>query len=117
MRASSHYPQSQHFIDACIGMRYTSFDFDDNEPEGQYKSAGNDKTPNISSNMDFIDATGADDTWKNTTWYAQADYNYRQRYYAQLTLAMESSSRIGREAKGLKLAGVKWGFFPSVQAG
>ncbi len=107
----------QHFIDACIGMRYTSFDFDDNEPEGQYKSAGNDKTPNISSNMDFIDATGADDTWKNTTWYAQADYNYRQRYYAQLTLAMESSSRIGREAKGLKLAGVKWGFFPSVQAG
>ena len=108
---------SRHYVDAMLGMRFTSFDFDDNEPEGQYKSAGNDKTPNISSNMDFIDANGADDTWKNTTWYAQADYNYRQRYYAQLTLAMESSSRIGSEAKGMKLAGVRWGFFPSVQAG
>ena len=30
---------------------------------------------------------------------------------------MESSSRFGKEAKeGIKLAGVKWGIFPSIQA-
>ena len=107
----------EHFLDVYAGMRYTSFAFDDNEPQGQYSSAGNDKTPNISTDMDFIDATGADDAWRSMTWYANADYNYRNRYFAQLSLAMETSSRFGSEADGLKIGGVRWGFFPSVQLG
>ncbi|MCR4601917.1 MAG: SusC/RagA family TonB-linked outer membrane protein [Prevotella sp.] len=107
----------EHSIDVYAGMRYTSFAFDDNEPEGSYSSAGNDKTPNISTNMDFIDATGADDSWRSMTWYANADYNYRNRYYAQLSLAMETSSRFGKEANGLKIGGVCWGLFPSLQLG
>ena len=51
----------EHFLDAYGGVRFLSFAFDDNQPEGQYSSAGNDKTPNISTNMDFVDATGTDD--------------------------------------------------------
>ena len=107
----------EHFLDVYAGMRYTSFAFDDNEPEGQYSSAGNDKTPNISTNMDFVDATGSDDAWRSMTWYANADYNYRNRYFAQLSLAMETSSRFGKESDGLKIGGVRWGIFPSVQLG
>ena len=106
-----------HHLDAFAGVRYASFAFDDNEPQGQYASAGNDKTPNISASMDYVEATGADDEWRNLTWYANADYNYRNRYFAQLTLAMEGSSRFGKEADGLKLGGVAWGIFPSVQLG
>ena len=107
----------QHFFDVYAGMRYTSFAFDNNQPEGQYASAGNDKTPNISTNMDFIDATGINDAWRSITWYANADYSYGNRYYAQLSFAMESSSRFGKEANGLKIAGVRWGLFPSLQLG
>lgn len=107
----------KHSLDVYAGMRYTSFAFDDNEPQGKYSSAGNDKTPNISVNMDFIDATGADDSWRSMTWYANADYNYRNRYFAQLSMAMETSSRFGKEADGLKLGGVCWGLFPSIQLG
>ena len=108
----------EHFVDAFAGFRYNSFAFDDNEPEGQYASAGNDKTPNISTNMDFIDATGTDDSWRSMTWYANVDYNYRNRYFAQVTMALEGSSRFGSEADGgVKLAGVSWGFFPGVQLG
>ena len=107
----------EHFLDVYGGVRYTSFAFDDNEPEGQYSSAGNDKTPNISTNMDFVDATGSDDAWRSMTWYANADYNYRNRYFAQLTLAMETSSRFGKESDGLKIGGVRWGIFPSLQLG
>ena len=100
------------------GMRFTSFAYDDNEPQGQYSTAANDKTPNISANMDFIEATGADDSWRSMAWYANADYNYRNRYFLQASLAMETSSRFGKEAKGgMKLAGVQWGLFPSVQVG
>ena len=107
----------EHFLSVYGGVRYASFAFDDNEPQGQYASAGNDKTPNISTNMDFVDATGTDDAWRSLTWYANADYNYRNRYFAQLTLSMESCSRFGKEADGLKIGGVSWGLFPSVQLG
>ena len=100
------------------GMRFTSFAYDDNEPQGQYATAANDKTPNISANMDFIEATGADDSWRSMAWYANADYNYRNRYFLQASLALETSSRFGKEAKGgMKIAGVQWGLFPSVQVG
>ena len=108
----------EHFVNAFAGFRFSSFAFDDNEPEGQYSSAGNDKTPNISKDMDFIDATGTDDSWRSMTWYGNVDYNFRNRYFAQLTLAVESCSRFGREADGgLKIGGVKWGIFPSLQLG
>ena len=108
----------QHFVDVAAGLRFTSFAFDDNAPEGQYASAGNDKTPNISTNMDFVDATGTDDAWRSLAWYANVDYNYRSRYYAQLSLAFESSSRFGKEAEGsIKMCGVSWGLFPSLQLG
>ncbi len=107
----------EHYLSVYAGLRYTSFAFDDNEPQGQYASAGNDKTPNISTSMDFVDATGIDDAWRSLTWYANADYNYRNRYFAQLTLAMESCSRFGSEADGLRLGGVTWGLFPSLQLG
>ena len=107
----------EHFVDVYGGLRFTSFAFDDNEPQGQYASAGNDKTPNISTNMDFVDATGADDAWRSLTWYANVDYNYRNRYFAQLSFAFESSSRFGKESDGVKLGGVRWGLFPSLQLG
>jgi len=106
-----------HFVSAYGGFRFNSFSYDDNEPQGQYSTAGNDKTPNISASMDFIEATGANDQWRSMTWYANADYNFRNRYFAQVTLAMEASSRFGKQSRGLKIGGVKWGFFPSIQAG
>ena len=108
----------EHFIDAYGGVRFLSFAFDDNQPEGQYSSAGNDKTPNISTNMDFIDATGTDDAWRTMSWYANVDYNYRNRYFAQLSFAVEGCSRFGEDADGgFKLGGVTWGVFPSLQLG
>ncbi len=108
----------EHFLDAYGGVRFLSFAFDDNQPEGQYSSAGNDKTPNISTNMDFVDATGTDDAWRSLAWYANVDYNYRNRYFAQLSFAVEGCSRFGEDADGgFKLGGVTWGVFPSLQLG
>ena len=106
-----------HNLNAFVGFRFNSFAYDDNQPEGQYSSAGNDKTPGVSTNMDFPYATGANDEWRNVNMYANVDYNYRNRYYVQATLSMEANSRIGKEAEGLKMLGVKWGVFPSVQVG
>lgn len=106
-----------HYLDVFGGFRFTSFSFDQNDIEGQYRTGANDKMPNVSASMDFRTATGVDDTWKSITWYANADYNYRNRYFLEASLAMESSSRFGEKSSGLSLGGVKWGIFPSIQAG
>lgn len=106
-----------HFLDIYGGFRFTSFAYDTSNPTGQYTTGGNDKQPNISANMTYTEATGVDDTWKSATWYANVDYNYRNRYFLNATLAAETSSRFGENSEGLGLFGVKWGIFPSIQLG
>lgn len=106
-----------HFLDVYGGLRYTSFAFDNSQPKGQYASAANDKTPNISKSMEFKESYGVDDSWKNMSWYANIDYNYRNLYFAQVAMSLESSSRFGENADGLSLGGVKWAYYPSVQLG
>ena len=51
------------------------------------------------------------------SWYANIDYNYRNLYFAQVAMSLESSSRFGENADGLSLGGVKWAYYPSVQLG
>lgn len=107
----------KHFLNAFGGFRYVTYSFDNSQIKGQYQSAGNDKTPNPSNDMDYKQPYGNDDQWRNMTWYGNADYNYMNKYFIQATLAAESSSRFGSECDGIKLAGVRWGIFPSLQAG
>lgn len=106
-----------HKLDLFGGVRFSSFSFEENAPEGQYESGGNDKNPNISTGMTYQEATGSNDNWRDLTWYANANYNYRNLYFAQVTLAAESNSRFGSESGDVKLAGVPWGIFPGIQAG
>lgn len=107
----------KHYLNAFGGFRYVTYSFDNSQIKGQYQSAGNDKTPNPSNDMDYKQPYGNDDQWRNMTWYGNADYNYLNKYFIQATLAAESSSRFGSECDGIKLAGVRWGIFPSLQAG
>ena len=56
-------------------------------------NTGNDKTPFISSSLLNVRTDGANDNWTSIAWYAQAEYNYLQRYYLQANLTAEASSR------------------------
>ncbi len=104
-----------HSINAMLGMRYTNFRFDSNYLS--CANSGNDKAINISANYDYVTDEGDDNTWTNIAWFANVDYSYKTRYFLQATATMETSSRFGRNADGgLKLGGVKWAIFPSVQA-
>jgi hypothetical protein len=104
-----------HNVSAFGGFRYTSFNFDSN-----YLSApntGNDNNFNMNGVKEPIN-DGDKNVWKNMAWYLSADYSYRTKYFLQLAASLETSSRFGLNAEGaLKMCGVSWGFFPSVQAG
>ena len=103
-----------HDIDVFGGFRYTSFDFDSNSIGGA--NTGNDNSYSVRGDLDALTTSGVDDTWTNMSWYMSADYSYKTRYFLQAAASLETSSRFGKEATdGIKMCGVSWGFFPSIQ--
>lgn len=104
-----------HQIDLLGGFRFMNEGYSLTQQTGY--NTGNDKTPLISSTKQKqID--GSRENWATLTWYAQAKYNWANRYYLQGDLSIDTNSQFGRDAKGgLKLGGVVWGVFPSIQAG
>ena len=105
-----------HRWDVTGGFRYTSDSYTSSRQEGH--NTGNDKTPDLAASLSYKDVGGTDDSWRSAALYAQADYNWRYTWYAAGTLTMETSSHFGRDAReGVRLGGVKWGVFPSLQGG
>jgi TonB-linked SusC/RagA family outer membrane protein len=104
-----------HSINVFGGFRMTSFTYTDNYANGY--NLGSDKMPNMSYSAQYKSWGGDDESWMNIGYFANADYNYAERYYVQATATMESSSRFGKDgSQGIGLCGVRWGLFPSLQA-
>ena len=104
-----------HDIAVFGGVRYTSNTFSDSYMSGY--NAGNDKMPDMKNSLDFRSIEGNQDKWRNLAYYANAKWGIKNTYFIEGTFSAETSSRFGREtADGLKLFGVKWGLFPSLQA-
>ena len=103
-----------HKIDVFGGLRYQSNNYKLTAQRGF--DTGNDKYPSTGNARNYRSTWGADDKARDLTWYAQADYNWGEKYYLQAGFSAETSSRFGDDADGLKLGGVVWGLFPSVNA-
>jgi TonB-linked SusC/RagA family outer membrane protein len=109
-----------HSIAAMGGFRYTYFSYDNSDLTTQYSTKGDDdKNPKLGTGNDVYDkVNGADDVWKNMQWYVSADYNYMNKYFVTASMLAEANSRFGSNANGgMKMFGVKWALFPSVQLG
>lgn len=106
----------QHDISAFGGFRFTSNSFTDSYMTGY--NGGNDKMPDNKTSDKFRSVQGTNDSWRNLSYYAQANYSFRNTYFVQGSISADASSRFGKETSGgLKMFGVKWGLFPSLQAG
>lgn len=106
-------PLGAHRVDVLGGIRFLSDSF--NSSYLIADNTGNDKTPNTAN--DTKKKMGSDINWKSLSYYANVDYNYMEKYYVTGQLTMETSSRFGKGVDaGLKMFGVAWGFFPSIQA-
>jgi len=79
-------------------------------------NTGNDKTPFMKSELTNSNDYGTNDKWNSLAWYAQAEYNYKGRYFLQANLTVEGSSRFGRDGGDIRLFDAAWGIFPGVQA-
>ncbi len=105
-----------HDISVFGGWRYNNYNYSYSFIRGYNNE--NDKLPNISKNMAYVNYGGTKDNWIDMAYYLNAAYNFQNKYFAEFTLSTQASSRFGKNTKGgLKIAGVSWGFFPSIQLG
>ena len=103
-----------HQVGAMGGVRYLNSAYKLTSQSGY--NTPNDKAPKMNSSLSFKDTDGANDKTSEFIWYALGNYNYAQRYYVNAGISAHASSRFGKDADGLKMAGVVWGLFPSVEA-
>lgn len=107
---------TEHDLALTLGYRYMNDTYNFSYGEGHNTSSDymNDLS-NTSAALHF--SHGLDSEWRNMAWYLTAAYSWKNRYFLNADVAMETSSRFGKEAPGaLKLGGVAWGLFPSVNA-
>ena len=105
----------KHYISAQGGFRYLRDTYRLNTQIGY--NTGNDKTPNMSSSLQYKQTDGLDNKDIDLTYYLTADYNYLERYYLSAGISMDGSSKFGVDAaEGVKIGNYSFGFFPSVEA-
>ena len=105
-----------HTVDVFGGWRFNTYSYSYTYTSGYNNQ--NDKLLNLNKNMDYANYGGTNDTWSDMTYYVDGAYNYKNRYFAEVALSAQASSRFGANTKsGIKAFGVNWGIFPSVQLG
>ncbi|MCC8145651.1 MAG: SusC/RagA family TonB-linked outer membrane protein [Bacteroidales bacterium] len=101
-----------HQLSLLGGFRFSSDSYNSMLPKGY--NTGNDNVKVLISDLMNKSVTGTDDRWKSMSWYANAIYDYRNKYILSLTASADASSRFGKEAKdGVSMFGTRWGIFPS----
>ena len=103
-----------HFVHLFAGARINWESYTTSAQVGY--NTGSDKTPFMSGSLKDKSVDGVNENWNSLAWYAQAEYNYRGRYFLQGNLTAEGSSRFGTDAGDVKVFGAPWGIFPGIQA-
>ncbi len=113
-RADWAIPLGEHRLDVFGGVRYMNDSYRTPDVGGYTNTS--DKIPTITGSLSFPYIHGMDNSWNSLSYYANVDYNYKETYYLQGQINMETSSRFGKDTDaGLKMFGVAWGLFPSIQ--
>ena len=102
-----------HNVAVKAGFRFLSTEYKQTSQRGYDTST--DKYPNMSASLRFPSTGGADDKARELTLYALADYDFANRFYANVGFSAHASSRFGADVSGLRVGGVVWGLFPSVE--
>lgn len=106
--------KSLHSLNVMGGFRFLNDTYESDFGKGYNTGSDNLKSLSVTqSSLRTMD--GVDEEWRSLAWYASADYNFLNRYFLTASLSMESNSRFGKNAGGaLRMSGITWGIFPSV---
>ncbi len=102
-----------HYLHLFGGARINWEEFTSTSQVGY--NTGSDKTPFITGSLANKDAEGVNESWNSLSCYAQAEYNYKGRYFLQGNLTIDGSSRFGQDGGDFRLFKAAWGVFPGIQ--
>ncbi len=115
LRLSWDGQQGAHQWNLMGGWRFNLSRYSLNAMRGY--TSGNDKSPDMSTSLSYKATSGENEKVTTLTYYVQGDYNWAGKYFANVGMSMEANSRFGKDADApIKLGGVVWGLFPSVNA-
>ena len=78
-------------------------------------NTGSDQVKEMSNSLSYKSAGGIEEPYKLLTYYGVFNYGLRDKYFIEAAMNTETNSRFGKEAKnGIKLLGVSWAVFPSL---
>lgn len=102
-----------HSLTGRAGLRYQS-----NNSEYDWVRAYNSANDNLQTigegDINLTRKGGSVDNWKWLSYYLNAEYGYKNKYFASLNMALDGSSRIGKKASGIKMFDNVFGLFPSI---
>lgn len=114
LRLNWLYNKEGHKLDLTAGWRLNVAYYQLNSMKGY--NSGNDKLPNMSASLSYRSTSGLNESITTLTYYLNADYNWKGRFYANVGASVEASSRFGKDAGHFRLFNVPWGIFPSASA-
>lgn len=113
-RLEYKWAKNEHTLNAIGGFRFLNSSYELTQNQGH--NTGSDKTPQLNANLAYKSVSGVDDVNTSLDYYVNGDYNYKNLYFLNAGMSMEASSRFGQDvSSGLRLFGVPWGIFSSIQ--
>jgi TonB-linked SusC/RagA family outer membrane protein len=107
--------EQKHHVNGLLGIRAFGNRFIGNYGSGH--NTGGDYVTNLSKSLDYLEVDGINEQWDSKSVYAQANYDFNQRYFLWATASMDNSSRFGKETKdGFKIGTDTYALFPAVGA-
>ena len=101
-----------HHLKAILGWRYINNLYELDYVE-EHNSGSNNNTT-ITGTNSFLKVAGINNQSNSVSNYLNADYDYDNRFFLTGTVAMDASSRFGKETLGgVQLFGRSWGIFPA----
>ncbi|MDR1417074.1 MAG: SusC/RagA family TonB-linked outer membrane protein [Prevotellaceae bacterium] len=106
----------EHRVTANLGVRYQT-NSAENDWINAYNSSSDDMQTLGNGSIDLASVSGLLNSWKWASLYLNGEYAYKRRYLLSLNVAMDGSSRFGKEGKGgVAMLDNVFGVFPSVGA-
>lgn len=106
----------EHGLNLLAGVR---LNLNDNEEDwGADFTSANDMIRTLGNGLAVLRQKGGYlGEWNSMTMYFSGDYDYLKRYFINVGVSLDGSSRFGAEADGVKMFDSVFGFFPTVSAG
>ena len=105
-----------HHLSANVGLR-----FNDNQMETDYGfgyNASTDDYVSVTNGLAALrDVGGENGDWRWLNMYGGVDYDYLKRYFLSFNMAVDGSSRFGRDvSQGISIGGARFALMPSLGA-